>query len=1713
MKKLEKMARVFLSICLLTSLIIGTLPAQPVRAASNGLVISQVYGAGGNSGATYNSDFIELFNGSTEEINLAEYSVQYASATGTSWQATPLVGIIQPGSFFLIRESINLSSTAKAIPSPDFVGDMTMSASVGKVALRHSTTPFTATEDPISGSVDFVAYGTTASPYEVTRAPAPGATTSIIRLTPCVDKDNNGVDFSIGQLGGTTPVLPRNSSTPAQLCAVDIAPTVIGTDPATDATGVTSTPTVTVTFSEPVTVLASGVSAACGGNPVVTTAANQTTALKTYSFGFVDPLPAGTTCTVTLAAASVTDVDTPLHSLAADYSWSFTTIAADAAPVVSSVSPINGAAGIAVNTLFTVNTAAPANFSPALFTVNCADGLTYLPTTTDPTTDVASLSFTTDPVLPYNKTCTVTLPAASITNSAAISMAADYQWSFTTAYQSAPPAITSVFPTAGATKVTFEPQFEVTFDRDVSIAFDQVSASCGAKVIAVGAVDQTTPLNVAKFTLAEPLLAGTSCTVKFPATSVTGTADGQPMSVDYAWSFATTRCGDPLAVPIPAIQGNTFVAAKAGQTVSTYGVVTARFAGVTIDGVYDGQLVGYFMQDPVGDGDSATSDGLFVYHKDAPVNVGDWVAITSPVTDYLSGSTNYGQMYNTTQLSGTATNYEICSTGNVIEPTPVTLPLTLEQFEAHEGMLLTFNNLTVEQNYFQARFGQVTLGNGRLFTPTNGQPVPAEGNLANMVVLDDCTNRNNVPKTYLYPYDGALRAGDTIPTITGVLDQGRINADSTTTGVIAKFPTVHYRIQATQPVVPQTTNPRPNNSEIVDLAGQVKVSGFNVLNYFTTLDMVPYRSTFPYDGSANTPRGADTQLELDRQEAKIISALSAINADVFGLTEIESWDGANALQTLVDKLNAAVGAGTYAAIADPEGFPQPGLGGDYIQVAIIYKPGKVTPVGLAQTDLNSVFSRAPIAQTFTVNATGETFSVVVNHFKSKGSCPDISIDPANIDTGEGCWSTLRSEQAAQLLKFIEVIKTNSADPDVLAIGDYNAYGTESPINVLTTGGMVNEMAAFVPEGSRYSYVFDGQAGYLDHGLATAELSAQVGDAMFWHINADEPSLIDYVTDYKGGTSSIDLYQPHEFRSSDHDPVIVGLFPAAPVLEDPGPLEVRLTRNILAPLPVSDADDAFSSLTLTLNNANVPGAFITGGNQFSWTPPLDTALGDHTFTLEVCDNSPVPLCTTKEYTITVLESPIPVALDQSLTVVEDTPLDITLTARSLDVAHLRFTPVDLPDHGQLTGTAPNLIYTPDLNYFGTDSFTFRASDTNGTSNIATITIEVTAVNDAPVANPLILTLDEDKEITIHGSGTDVENDALVYEFPPRSEHGTITRSGSDYVYKPDANYNGNDSFTYRAYDGQDFSAPALVTVIINPINDAPTGESFSVTVSQTEPSTITLRGDDVDGDTLQYIPVALPQHGDLTGVAPDLLYTPDSTFSGTDSFSYNVSDGKLISGPYTVTITVQEVNDRPILNLIGDKTVNELGNLNFYLTASDIDLPAQVLTFNAVGLPAGATLDRLTGQFKWKPTEAQGPGNYEVTFWVCDSGEPQLCSVVQTINITVAEVNLAPSAAPKQVTVSRTDATVIPLVGTDPDLPAQTLTFSIAKAPKTGTVVIKESEATFVPNQPIKQLGDSFQYTVCDSGTPQKCATATVTLVYNAVLGVEQGTIFLPFITR
>jgi predicted extracellular nuclease len=560
-----------------------------------------------------------------------------------------------------------------------------------------------------------------------------------------------------------------------------------------------------------------------------------------------------------------------------------------------------------------------------------------------------------------------------------------------------------------------------------------------------------------------------------------------------AQATAADCAADPTA-EIGQVQGSGAATPLAGQQVSIRGVVVADLPGFS----------GFHVQDA--DGDDATSDGVFVFSP-VPVGLGDTVAVTGEAQEFQ------GQ----TQVRAPS-GVTVCATGTPLPaPAPLDLPAGDEARERLEGMLVEpADVLTVSDVFDLVSFGELTLSEGGvLVQPTEvARPGPAAQAVAaydarRSVVLDDGVSArvSVTTRPHLSPTT-PVRVGDearlTEPVVLGWgFGQWRLQpADGTADGVLAP--------QDTRPAAPD------------DVGGDLRIGTFNVLNYFLTR-------------SGPDARGARTDAEFEEQAAKVVAAIDGLDADVVALLEVEDTDTTGfspgdadrALADLAGRLTVRTGE-EWAYVPLPAALY--GVERDAIRNAIVHRTAAVRPVGDPVGLVDEAVwgnAREPVAQTFA--AGGEVLTVVANHFKSKGSADRATGDNADAGDGQGAWNGDRVRQARSLAGFVEDLA--ATDPDVVVLGDLNAYTREDPVEALRAAGLTELGERFDP--GRYSYVFDGRSGSLDHALATPSLAARVTGLAHWPVNAVESSAYQYDGDPA-------LYAPGPYRSSDHDPLVLGV---------------------------------------------------------------------------------------------------------------------------------------------------------------------------------------------------------------------------------------------------------------------------------------------------------------------------------------------------------------------------------------------------------------------------------------------------------------------------------------------------------------------------------------------------------------------------------------------
>ncbi|WP_447893778.1 ExeM/NucH family extracellular endonuclease [Vreelandella sp. GE22] len=597
-------------------------------------------------------------------------------------------------------------------------------------------------------------------------------------------------------------------------------------------------------------------------------------------------------------------------------------------------------------------------------------------------------------------------------------------------------------------------------------------------------------------------------------------------------SPGTAIMPEPEITLISTVQGEGGTSALDGEAVTLEAIVTMVTPG----------LDGFFLQEEDEDNDDnpLTSEGIFVY---AGSGSGEWLSQLSAGDQVRIGGT-VSEYYDKTQLTADRSSLNVLQNDQPLPQSQVIkLPFANKQgLEAFEGMRVAIEAmdgkpLVVTELYELGRYGEVTLSEGgRLeqFTEVNAPSVEGytewlEDADARTIKIDDANSAQN-PDPIIYGRNGEelsasnpLRGGDQLDTLEGVLD----------------FSFDEWKVQNVDGL-DFYGDERPATPDVDALGdASVKVASFNVLNYFNTLGDSG-EQTQTLNGTNHSPRGANNAEEFARQEAKIVEAINTSGADVLGLMEVENngYGEDSALASLVDALNADIQdqgiegvTWAYSTPRDAQGYIE-SAGDDAITVGVIYNSQAVSPEGDAATKTDGAFAfgnRPPVMQTFTDN-NGEQFSVVVNHFKSKGSV--INGEDA-IGDGQGNNNPSRVEASEELLAWLETNPTGSDDQDVLILGDLNAYAMEDPVSTLTDAG-------FELLDDDYSYVFDGFWGSLDHALASESLANQVTGTTTWHINSDEASALDYSTEFTTERQNENLYAADPFRSSDHDPILVGL---------------------------------------------------------------------------------------------------------------------------------------------------------------------------------------------------------------------------------------------------------------------------------------------------------------------------------------------------------------------------------------------------------------------------------------------------------------------------------------------------------------------------------------------------------------------------------------------
>ncbi len=498
-----------------------------------------------------------------------------------------------------------------------------------------------------------------------------------------------------------------------------------------------------------------------------------------------------------------------------------------------------------------------------------------------------------------------------------------------------------------------------------------------------------------------------------------------------------------------------------------------------------------------------------------------------------------------------------------------------------------------------------------------------------------------------------------------------------------------------------------------------------------------------------------------------------------------------------------------------------------------------------------------------------------------------------------------------------------------------------------------------------------------------------------------------------------------------------------------------------------------------------GPTLTGTGELFKVALTSVAAGTSSLALSGVTFSPgTPSYGLKAGTVVATANAVPVSVAGTLSTNEDTAGTATLSATDADAGDvLTYSIVAQPTNGTVTLAGAVATYTPNANYNGADTFTFTANDGTVDSAAATVSVTVTAVNDAPVAAAAAGTTTEDVAGTVTLSATDVDGNALTYT-AGTATNGTVVVAGTTATYTPNANFNGTDSFTYTANDGTVDSAPATVSMTVTAVNDAPVAAAAAGTTTEDVAGTVTLSATDVEGSTLTYT-AGTAANGTVVVAGTTATYTPNANFNGTDTFTYTANDGTVDSAPATATVTVTAVNDAPTANAAIASTTE---GASIAVTLSGADIDGDALTFAASNGSNGTV--SVTGTSATYSPNAGFSGTDTFTYTANDG---TVSSATATVTVTVTAVNDAPVAAGIGAVTNEDTAVAVTFSATDAD--GDAVTFAVATQPTSGTVAVVGSTATYTPNADANGT-DTFTYTAND-GTVDS-APATVTITVNAV---------------
>ncbi|TLX47714.1 hypothetical protein C1E24_07250, partial [Pseudoalteromonas phenolica] len=557
---------------------------------------------------------------------------------------------------------------------------------------------------------------------------------------------------------------------------------------------------------------------------------------------------------------------------------------------------------------------------------------------------------------------------------------------------------------------------------------------------------------------------------------------------------------------------------------------------------------------------------------------------------------------------------------------------------------------------------------------------------------------------------------------------------------------------------------------------------------------------------------------------------------------------------------------------------------------------------------------------------------------------------------------------------------------------------------------------------------------------------------------------------------------------------------------------------------TDVEEGIPTGTIALVNS--PNVGLVVFDQDAGTvvyTPNSNEVGEDSFTYTIADNEGV---VSSPATVSVNIGAIndrPVVGDDSVTTDEDVTVTLNILSNDSDVEDQGFNGanITLEDQGNGSGIYDKasvsvladgtLEIAPNQDQTGTFSFTYTLTDSEGLTSLpATVTATLTPVNDAPVAVDNSVELQEEGafEINVLGNDTDIDEgdsfdvSSVTVVSAPQNGQAEVTAEGT-IIYTANTNYFGDDSFTYTVKDQAGaVSNEATVLLSVTPINDAPEVEAQALTLNEDDTLLVTLSGTDIDADALTYSIVSDVASGTLEQQAETTwLYTPNANFNGSDSFSFMANDGTLDSNIATFTLTINAVNDTPVIS--GSPETTAVHNNLYSFTPQATDIENDTLTFSISNQPAWAEFDIATGTLSGTPSR-EDEGVYSNIVISVSDGDAQ--AALNSFDIEVQFVNNQPMANDMAISVNEDGTTSFTADTSDED--GDTVTISISRQPVSGTLVLQGSTFTYTPLSNFNGL-DSFSYIANDGSIDSSAGEVNITVnaVNDLPLAVNDSFIF------